>query len=163
MFSMYSTLLYRHPSMSLCNIDKDNLRSVKNLHAGVFPVQYSDAFFQKVLNNELCAAVMLNGECIGVVCCTFEIVACTKTLYIMSLAVHPLYRCRGIGAMLLDFAIAKAESHRVPLVRLHVQVSNGSAIQFYQKRGFVIAETTKNYYNRCIPADAYVMQKQLQA
>ncbi|ETN74356.1 hypothetical protein NECAME_04035 [Necator americanus] len=45
--------------------------------------------------------------------------------------------------------------------RREATVSNGSAIQFYEKRGFTIVETTKNYYNRCIPADAYVMQKQL--
>ncbi|KAK6743656.1 hypothetical protein RB195_010753 [Necator americanus] len=153
--------LIRHSSMSLCAINKDNIRSVKNLHAGVFPVQYSDAFFEKVSNNDLCAALMVNGDCIGVVCCTLEIVSCTKTLYIMSLAVHPLYRCRGIGAKLLDFATSKAENHHVKLIRLHVQVSNGSAIQFYEKRGFTIVEATKNYYNRCIPADAYVMQKQL--
>ncbi|VDM73330.1 unnamed protein product [Strongylus vulgaris] len=109
--------------MSLCSIDSDNIRSVRNLHAGVFPVQYSDAYFQKVQNNDLCAAIVVDGECLGVVCCKTEIVGCTKTLYIMSLAVHPLYRCRGIGSRLLDFAMSKAESHHVSIVRLHVQVS----------------------------------------
>ncbi|KHJ91989.1 acetyltransferase, GNAT family [Oesophagostomum dentatum] len=148
--------------MSLCSIDSSNIRPVKLLHAGVFPVQYSDAYFQKVQNNDLCTALMVEGECLGVVCSKFEIIGCTKTLYIMSLAVHPLYRCRGIGTRLLDFAVSKAESHQVSLVRLHVQVNNLNAIQFYQKRGFEIVETTKNYYNRCMPADAYVMQKRLQ-
>ncbi|VDK43825.1 unnamed protein product [Cylicostephanus goldi] len=108
--------------MSLCNIDTSNIRSVKNLHAGVFPVQYSEAYFQKVQNNDLCAALVVDGECLGVVCCKFEIVGCSKFLYIMSLAVHPLYRCRGIGSRLLDFAINKAESHSVSTIRLHVQV-----------------------------------------
>ncbi|CAJ0598946.1 unnamed protein product [Cylicocyclus nassatus] len=152
----------RHVFMSLCNIDTNNIRLVKNLHAGVFPVQYSEAYFQKVQNNDLCAALVVDGECLGVVCCKFEIVGCSKFLYIMSLAVHPLYRCRGIGSRLLDFAINKAESHSVSTIRLHVQINNQNAIHFYKNRGFTILETTKNYYHRCFPTDAYLMQKQLQ-
>ena len=41
----------------------------------------------------------------------------------------------------------------------HVQVNNDSAIKFYEKFGFEIAEEKKNYYKRIEPADAYVLQK----
>lgn len=145
--------------MEFVPINAHNIRSVKNLHAGVFPIRYSEKFFEQILNNELCAALLFNGVCVGVVCCKFEVIACTKTLYIMSLGVHPLYRSRGIGKKLVDFAIAKARSHRVSIVRLHVQVNNTNAIEFYNTRGFSIVETISNYYQRCSPPDAHVMHK----
>ncbi|KAK6038440.1 acetyltransferase, GNAT family [Cooperia oncophora] len=108
--------------MDFAPIDAGNIRSVKNLHAGIFPVLYSDKFFEQILNNDLCVAIMVGETCVGVVCCKFEIVGCTKALYIMSLGVHPLYRCRGIGAQLVNFVISKAVSHCVSVIRLHVQV-----------------------------------------
>ena len=41
----------------------------------------------------------------------------------------------------------------------HVQVSNDSAIKFYEKFGFEIVERKQNYYKRIEPADAFVLQK----
>lgn len=43
----------------------------------------------------------------------------------------------------------------------HVQVNNESAIEFYKKFGFEVVDMKKNYYKRISPADAYVLQKNL--
>ncbi|VDM59828.1 unnamed protein product [Angiostrongylus costaricensis] len=115
----------------------------------------------QIQNNDLCSVLMANGTCVGTVCCKYEIVGCSKTLYIMSLGVHPLYRCRGLGGKLLDFVTSKAGDISASIIKLHVQVNNSVAIEFYTKRGFAITETIPNYYHRCTPADAYVMHRVL--
>ena len=43
----------------------------------------------------------------------------------------------------------------------HVQISNNEALQFYDKFGFNIMDTKKDYYKRIEPADAYVLEKDL--
>ena len=43
----------------------------------------------------------------------------------------------------------------------HVQISNDEAIKFYEKFGFKIRDTKKDYYKRIEPADAYVLEKNL--
>lgn len=45
--------------------------------------------------------------------------------------------------------------------RRHVQVNNSSAIEFYKQFDFEIVETKQHYYKRIEPADAYVLQKNL--
>ena len=45
----------------------------------------------------------------------------------------------------------------------HVQINNDTAIKFYENFGFKIEEKKDNYYKRIEPADAYVLQKDLQS
>ncbi len=44
---------------------------------------------------------------------------------------------------------------------LHVQVGNDVALRFYQKHGFEIAETIKDYYKRVVPPDCHVVKRVL--
>lgn len=68
------------------------------------------------------------------------------------------------GSKLLQRTLEKAqEDPNIVEACLHVQTSNEEAIQFYQRFGFGIAETLKDYYrkNRLDPPDAYLLSKSL--
>lgn len=53
------------------------------------------------------------------------------------------------------------EKPEIEAVYLHVQTNNEAAIAFYNKFGFEIADTIKDYYKRIEPPDCYVLQKKL--
>lgn len=69
----------------------------------------------------------------------------------------------GVGGRLLEKCLTTVEL-TLPEVKeacLHVQTSNDEAIAFYQKYGFQVTETIKNYYKRIDPPDAVLLQKSL--
>ena len=51
--------------------------------------------------------------------------------------------------------------HRVLSQKLHTQVNNQEAIDFYQKFGFSVGEVMKDYYKKIEPPDAVVLSKKL--
>ena len=66
--------------------------------------------------------------------------------HIVSMAVNPEYRRKGIGEALLREAIARMES-KVREVYLEVRATNDAAIRLYEKRSFKITgEVLKGYY-----------------
>lgn len=75
---------------------------------------------------------------------------------ITNLAVHPDYRKKGIGAMLLwsliEFSVAKNVLH----LSLEVRVTNVAAQNLYRGFGFEVVGTRKGYYQET-GEDAYVM------
>lgn len=46
-------------------------------------------------------------------------------------------------------------------VYLHVMINNTEAIEFYEKFGFKITRTIRDYYKRIEPPDCYVLSKRL--
>jgi ribosomal-protein-alanine N-acetyltransferase len=65
-----------------------------------------------------------------------------------NLAVHDSARRRGIGARLLDGAIAKVRASDVDVLYLEVRDSNAAARALYASRGFVEVGRRKEYYRR---------------
>jgi ribosomal-protein-alanine N-acetyltransferase len=79
-----------------------------------------------------------------------------NTAWIASLAVHPDYRNRGIGAELLE----KCEKQiKAPRVSLSVRISNDAAIRLYKRNGYRVVSNWPKYYNG--GEDALVMEKDL--
>ena len=61
---------------------------------------------------------------------------------VVSIAIHPKYRRRGYGKMLMEHLL----KHMNGEVVLQVRKSNKGAIQFYKKLGFKEKKELKRYY-----------------
>ena len=66
--------------------------------------------------------------------------------HITLLGVHPDYRRKGFGTLLLLTLLEDAIARQLKWATLEVNVNNINAINLYQKFGFDIAGTRKKYY-----------------
>jgi ribosomal-protein-alanine N-acetyltransferase len=78
---------------------------------------------------------------------------------IVSLAIKPDFRQKGIGTMLTNFLISHFKKRGVKEIFLEVRTANETAISFYKNLGFKILKTLKNYYHN--GDDAFLMSKDL--
>ncbi|OIO46536.1 MAG: ribosomal-protein-alanine N-acetyltransferase [Parcubacteria group bacterium CG1_02_39_15] len=76
---------------------------------------------------------------------------------ILSLAVAPGWREKGIGQALTSRLIECLQKSNAKEVFLYVRPENKVAVSFYQKLGFEIVETIKHFYRN--GDDAYSMKK----
>ena len=67
-------------------------------------------------------------------------------IQINNIAVHPDFRGLGIGEAILREVLDKARSEGAVFVSLEVRVSNGPARSLYEKFGFEIIGSRKDYY-----------------
>ena len=78
--------------------------------------------------------------------------------HIISIAVSPEMRRKGIGTALMKAAIKSLrEEYNVDEIYLEVRVSNNPAISLYKKLGFKVVKTIRGYYRD--GEDAYVMAR----
>lgn len=67
---------------------------------------------------------------------------------VIGVAVHPRYRRRGLGRMLMRHVIDQALLVDGSRVFLEVNCANENAIRMYEELGFVIIGRIKGYYGR---------------
>lgn len=79
--------------------------------------------------------------------------------HILNIAIHPEYRNKGYGSLLLKFSLDYLYKNSGKVMTLEVRRSNIQAIALYKKFGFRVVGIRKNYYisNR---EDAFVMEKE---
>lgn len=74
------------------------------------------------------------------------------------IAIHEQYRRKGIGQILLNYAVNNLINNMVENFSLEVNVNNKVAINFYLKNKFEIKATRHNYY---ADGDAYLMVRKV--
>ena len=80
--------------------------------------------------------------------------------HILNIAVHPAMRRHGIGARLMNDAIAESKRKKVQVMTLEVRRSNVAARGLYRKLQFEERRLRKNYYGA--GEDAIVMELKLE-
>jgi ribosomal-protein-alanine N-acetyltransferase len=79
--------------------------------------------------------------------------------HILNIAIHPEYRNKGFGSLLIKFSLDYLLKNSGRIMTLEVRKSNIQAIALYRKFGFRVVGIRKNYYisDR---EDALVMERE---
>ena len=149
--------------------DEQDILSVMNINRICLPENYSYSFFESILRSYPKSFLIaeVDGRIAGYVMCRvervfsrFERFRLRRAGHIISIAVLPEYRRRGIGRTLLTKAMENLREHyNCSETFLEVRVSNKEAIKLYESMGFVKVEVLKRYYMD--GEDAYLMAKKL--
>ncbi|KZT08335.1 acyl-CoA N-acyltransferase [Laetiporus sulphureus 93-53] len=153
--------------VSLSSLTPNNLGTVRKLNSVLFPIKYSEKFYQDIILPEaedFCKLIYYNDIPVGTICCRLETVDGQTRLYLMTMGVLAPYRSRGLGSFSLQQIIDAAAAHTKPKISaiyLHVQVSNIVAKQFYERHGFKETGVHEGYYKKIVPHDAWILEREL--
>jgi ribosomal-protein-alanine N-acetyltransferase len=76
--------------------------------------------------------------------CSFWLVL--DEIHINNLAIAPRHRRHGLGAALVRYVLAQAPALGATRATLEVRASNAPAIRLYERLGFRVEGTRRNYY-----------------
>ena len=149
---------------------EEDLQSVIKINLECLPEHYPSYFYIEIHRNYPKAFLVAEnerGEIVGYVMCRVERNFASlffgrgeKKGHVISIAVLPEYRRRGIGRGLMIKAInALKNYYNCDSCYLEVRVSNTAAINLYKKLGFEIVRRIIGYYRD--GEDAYLMERKL--
>ncbi|KAM6502005.1 Acyl-CoA N-acyltransferase [Amanita muscaria] len=153
------------PRISFASLTSNNLGTVQKLNSVLFPIKYSEKFYQDVLKpevEEFCKLVYYNDVPVGTICCRLDTTDDRSDMYLMTMGILAPYRSKGLGSRCLELVVSAAAIQTKPKIHkiyLHVQVSNDAAKKFYERHGFKEVEVHKNYYKKITPSDAWVLER----
>lgn len=146
-----------------------DLDKVVSVNKVCLPENYSSYFFIDIFERfpETFIVAEENGELLGYIMCRIETglpslrkFEFPKIGHIISIAVLPQYRKRGVGFALIRKALEVMAGHcKAKECYLEVRTSNLPAINLYKKLDFKITRTEKSYYAN--GENAYIMTKPL--
>jgi ribosomal-protein-alanine N-acetyltransferase len=138
------------------------------INRACLPENYTDYFFLDLYRRfpESFIVAEQNGEIVGYIMCRIELgfsnfgfSGLIKKGHIVSIAVLPEFRRKGIAKALINRAMEGMKLYKAKQCFLEVRVSNVPAVNLYKSLGFQITKTIHGYY--ADGEDAYVMSKKL--
>lgn len=135
----------------------DDLDAVYNLETRLFPNPWPKSFFQHDLMSGDSVGLVAehDGQLIGYAMATLT----GDGFHVTNIGIDMKHQRRGLGKELMNQLEALAKAKGSHYVFLEVRTNNNAAITFYEKLGYTILFTRRNYY--IDGDDAYVMDKEL--
>lgn len=146
----------------------DDLQSVMQINRVCLPENYTDMFFMDLHERfpETFIVAEQNGKIVGYIMSRIEVGLNNFGLgglirkgHVVSIAVMPQNRHKGVASALLKTAMDGMRIYKAKQIYLEVRVTNDSGIKLYKKLGLDITRTISGYYSD--GEDAYVMTKKL--
>ena len=143
--------------MTIREMTVDDVEAVAALEADIFSMPWSKQGFADTLCREDVLFFVAREDervlgYVGVYCTADE-------GEITNVAVAKDARRRGVGQALLQLLIEKMAQRGITRIVLEVRVSNDPAIRLYERHGFLVVGTRKNFYEKPVE-DAYVMVRE---
>jgi ribosomal-protein-alanine N-acetyltransferase len=146
----------------------DDLQSVMKINRFCLPENYMDFFFMDLHKRfpETFIVAEEDLKIVGYIMCRIEVGLASFGLgglirkgHVVSIAVLPQGRRKGVAQALMTKAIEGMTHYKAKLCYLEVRVTNEPGVSLYKKLGFEVNRTLKGYYSDC--EDAYMMTKKL--
>jgi [ribosomal protein S18]-alanine N-acetyltransferase len=155
-------------SFKLRKFEPDDLQNVMRINRVCLPENYTDMFFidlhQRFPDTFIVAEQ--DKKLLGYIMCRIEVGLSNMGLgglirkgHVVSLAVMPEARRKGIASALLTAAMEGMSGYKAKQIYLEVRVTNQAGVNLYKKLGLETARTISGYYSD--GEDAYVMSKKL--
>ncbi|MEM2760031.1 MAG: ribosomal protein S18-alanine N-acetyltransferase [Nitrososphaerales archaeon] len=144
--------------------EREDLSPVIEINMTTLPEHYSDYFFESILKElpEAFIVAELDRKIIGYIMCkveygfsNFRKLGFVKKGHVVSVAVLPEHRCKGVGKALMQEGMTGMISRKVDEIYLEVRVSNEAAVKLYEELGFQVKSKIRGYYRD--GEDAYLM------
>jgi ribosomal-protein-alanine N-acetyltransferase len=146
----------------------DDLQAVMQINRETLPENYSDYFFMDLYERfpETFIVADEEGKIAGYIMCRVEVGLSNFGLgglirkgHVVSIAVLPRYRRKGIAQALLNTAMDSMRFYKAKQFYLEVRVTNDAGVALYKKLEFEVSRSVHGYYSD--GEDAYVMTKKL--
>src|SRR5436190_577495 len=124
---------------------RDDLPRLASAHAQAFDIPWDEATLAGFLAGAgAYALVAVDEDTLGMVLCR----AVAGEAEVLTLAVPPWTRRKGVGLALMTAAIGAARAAGAVAMFLEVDVGNTAAVGLYERLGFARAGLRKAYYDR---------------
>jgi ribosomal-protein-alanine N-acetyltransferase len=141
-------------SITVRQAELSDINEIMKINKVCLPENYSFDFFYRILSDFGYACVIgeLEEEIIGYVLSRIErpftsfLGVQSAKGHVISIAIIPKYRRKGLGIKIMKYGLKKLIDHEVETIYLEVRVSNVAAIEMYRKLGFYIKKEFKEYY-----------------
>lgn len=116
-----------------------------------------DMYAWELQNKSVCHIYVVRmDDCRVAGFCAFWLVL--DEIHINNVAMRPQFRQQGIGTALLQHVLAEARTLGARRATLEVRASNEGARRLYERLGFYVAGTRRNYYSNPVE-DALILWK----
>ena len=133
-----------------------DLQGVLDVEAETFTNPWTrEMYAWELQNRSVCHIYVVRTiDCPVAGFCAFWLVV--DEIHINNVAVRPQFRGRGIGTALLHHVLAEARQLGARRATLEVRASNEPARRLYERLGFYVAATRRNYYTNPVE-DALIL------
>jgi ribosomal-protein-alanine N-acetyltransferase len=145
-------------NIAICPMTLHDLDGVMEVEQLSYLTPWSrDAFISELVQTYTIYLVAKDGERVAAIAGMHVV---WEDAHVTNVAVHPLYRGRGLGERMMRELIERAQRRGARRMTLEVRASNTTAQNLYRKLGFVTAPGAirKGYYTDT-NEDAIVMWK----